>query len=77
MKLLKRVAAVGAASLVAGAMVSVPASAASGTLNYTCAAPLLGAQPFTVTVDTDAPTTVQVGQAFSPNITATSTCLIR
>lgn len=67
MKFLKRAAAVGAASLVAGALVTVPASAASGTLNYTC--PVydgLAQVPVTVVVDTEAPDTLAPGASSGP-----------
>ena len=50
-----------------------PASAATGTLAYTCTVPVSGAKPFTAVADTDAPGKIAYGETVTPTATGTIT----
>jgi hypothetical protein len=66
--------ALGALALTGGALgVVAPASAATGTLAYTCTVPVSGAKPFTAVADTDAPGKIAYGETVTPTATGTIT----
>lgn len=71
----KRVAAVATTGLIATSLgvmaTTTSAQAESELLNYDCEVPILGAQTFTVQLDSDAPETIQVGETVSTVTTAT------
>ena len=68
----RKFAATAAVALAASAIATVaPATAASGALKYNCTDPLGNTRVFNVTVDTDAPVGITLGQSFTPKITAT------
>lgn len=68
----RRIAALGATTLVAGALTlaASPAQAKSDVLTYDCNVPILGAKVFEVVVDTNAPTTLAAGASATLQTTA-------
>ena len=71
----RRLSAGAAATLglgLAGLGLAAPANAAT-TLTYTCEVPIIGAQDFQVSMDTDAPDSGSVGETVEANVTGSVT----
>lgn len=72
---LRTIATAGAVALAAGstAVLGTAGSASAATLSFDCNVPILGAQTFSATITSNAPTTLPTGSSTTPSVTTVMT----